>query len=104
MGGPAAEWSTPDGLSDADERSIEQLRRRLQAEFPDVPGETVRAHITDSLRATADARVQAYRGILAERAARRRLVAACQRSDDGATVSVSDADAAPETPREAVAA
>lgn len=57
----------------ADRRAVVEIEQRLVAEYPEVPPEVVHSLIDEGLQVTANARVQTFRTILAERHARERL-------------------------------
>ena len=68
-----AEPSSPSGRRDRD-----RLQRRLEQEFADIPADVIATHLLDAYRFTAQARIQTYRAVLAERYTRSALRAAPQ--------------------------
>lgn len=61
---------------DLDTRILVGMVERLSQRFPHIHQMEILTALTDCLAETSDAKVQSFRAILAERAARRRLVAA----------------------------
>lgn len=68
--GPAG---TTDEFARRHQREIHHLIDRLQQDHPQVPIARIMAHVEQAYAELAHSRVQTYRTILAERAARRRL-------------------------------
>jgi hypothetical protein len=70
---PSSVGQPESGDRDADARSVVALARQLADRYPDVPVAEIERLITWCLHDTAEAKVQGFRLILAERAVRNHL-------------------------------